>query len=133
MTTARQRICLAAAPVVCSFDVPPGDYEIQLALGSRTAPAATGIQVEARRTVLAPVTTRAGQIVTESVTVNVRTPERMPDGQEGPGTPGLQVYLTGAAPALAGIGVSALPRIQHGELAIRSNAVRHGQPPHPAR
>src|SRR5882672_5494411 len=92
----------------CSFDVPPGTYELRLRLGSRTGDAVTGVQVEARRTVLAPVATRRGRIVTESVTVNVRTPESMPDGQEGDGTPGLQVHLTGSAPALAGIEV--LPR-----------------------
>ena len=94
--------------VTCSFDVPPGEYQLLLALGSRTRAADTGVAVEARRTALAPVSTRAGQIVARSVTVDVRTPESMPTGEEGPGTPGLQVYLTGADPALAGIAV--LPR-----------------------
>jgi lysophospholipase L1-like esterase len=96
--------------VTCSFDVPPGTYELRLALGSRERDARTGVRVEARRTVLAPVTTAAGQIVDRCVTVSVRTPESMPDGQEGDGTPGLQVSLTGDAPALAGIEV--LPRPQ---------------------
>ena len=91
-----------------SFDVPPGEYELRLALGSRTRAAVTGVEVEARRTVLAPVSTRAGEISLRTVTVDVRVPESMPTGEEGPGTPGLQVYLTGAAPALAGIEV--LPR-----------------------
>ena len=85
---------------VCSFNVPPGTYEITVTLGSKTAAANTGLDVEARRTVLAPVATSAGKTVQESVTVNVRTPESMPDGQEGNGTAGLQVYLTGKAPAL---------------------------------
>lgn len=93
----------------CSFDVPPGEYEVRLALGSRTAAADTGVQVEARRVALAPVATAAGEVVVRSVTVDVRTPESMPDGQEGAGTPGLQVYLTGDAPALAGIQVLPLP------------------------
>ncbi len=92
---------------VCSFNVPPGTYEITVTLGSRTAAADTGLDVEARRTVLAPVATAAGRTVQESVTVNVRTPESMPDGQEGNGTPGLQVYLTGTAPALSSIQVTA--------------------------
>lgn len=102
----------AAGPcsgTMCSFDVPPGTYEITVDVGSRTAAADTGLDVEARRTVLAPVATRAGQVVRESVTVNVRTPESMPDGQEGKGTAGLQVYLTGSAPALASIQVTARP------------------------
>ncbi len=96
------------AGLTCSFDVPPGEYELRIALGSPTRAADTGIEVEARRTALAPVSTRAGQIEVRTVTVDVRTPESMPTGEEGPGTPGLQVYLTGTAPALAGIEV--LPR-----------------------
>ena len=95
--------------LVCSFDVPPGEYQLQVALGSRTEAADTGVQVEARRVALAPVATVAGQIAVRSVTVDVRSPESMPDGQEGAGTPGLQVVLTGDAPALAGIHVVPLP------------------------
>jgi len=98
-----------ATGLVCSFDVPSGEYDLELALGSRTGAADTGVQVEARRTVLAPIGTAAGQLAVRSVTVDVRTPESMPDGQEGPGTPGLQVYLTGNAPALAGIQMLPLP------------------------
>ncbi len=97
--------------LVCSFNVPPGDYELQVALGSSTEAADTGVQVEARRVALAPVATAPGQIVVRSATVDVRTPESMPDGQEGDGTPGLQVYLTGDAPALAGIHVVPLQHI----------------------
>jgi lysophospholipase L1-like esterase len=100
----------ASPQVACSFDVPPGTYEIRLAIGSRHAAAQTGVQVEARRTVLAPLTTRPGQVVVRTVTVNVRTPESMPTGEEGNGTPGLQVYLTGSAPALAGISVRPVRR-----------------------
>jgi hypothetical protein len=93
----------------CSFNVPPGTYEITVTLGSKTAAANTGLDVEAHRTVLAPVATTAGQLTQRSVTVNVRTPESMPDGQEGNGTAGLQVHLTGKAPALASIKVTARP------------------------
>jgi hypothetical protein len=105
---------------VCSFTVPPGTYEITVTLGSKTAAANTGLDVEAHRTVLAPIATTAGQVVRQSVTVNVRTPESMPDGQEGPGTPGLQVYLTGKAPALAGIQVT--PRPQTPQLFVISDS-----------
>lgn len=105
-----QCVPAAAAPGwICTFDVPPGTYEIRLALGSRTQAADTTVQVEARRTVLPRIDTAAGQILRRTVTVNVRTPESMPDGQEGPGTPGLQVYIGGAAPALADIEVRARP------------------------
>lgn len=100
----------ASAPGwICSFDVPPGSYEIRLVLGSRTQAADTSVQVEARRTVLPTIDTAAGQLVRRTVTVNVRTPESMPDGQEGPGTPGLQVYLGGTAPALESIEVRPRP------------------------
>jgi hypothetical protein len=94
---------------VRSFNVPPGTYEITVTLGSKTAATDTDLDVEAHRTVLAPVATVAGQLTQRSVTVNVRTPESMPDGQEGPGTAGLQVHLTGKAPAQASIQVTARP------------------------
>lgn len=102
----------AASPcsgTTCSFNVPPGIYELTATLGSKTAAANTGLDVEAHRTVLAPVATAAGKLVQFSVTVNVRTPESMPDGQEGQGTPGLQVYLTGKTLALASIQVTPRP------------------------
>lgn len=100
----------AASPcsgTTCSFNVPPGTYELTVTLGSKSAAANTGLDVEAHRTVLTPVATAAGAFVKFSVTVNVRTPESMPDGQEGQGAPGLQVYLTGKAPAIASIQVTA--------------------------
>ncbi|HKT04538.1 MAG TPA: GDSL-type esterase/lipase family protein [Rugosimonospora sp.] len=100
---------LDPGPGPFSFDVPPGTYRVSAALGSRAAAAQTGLQVEARRTVLATVDTAAGEVRHESVTVNVRTPESMPTGEEGPGTPGLQVYLTGGTPALAGLRVTPEP------------------------
>ncbi len=104
--TAATNPCTAT---VCSFAVPPGTYEITVSLGSKSAAANTGLDVEAHRTVLAPVATTAGQLTQRSVTVNVRTPESMPDGQEGQGTAGLQVHLTGKAPALAAIQVTPRP------------------------
>jgi lysophospholipase L1-like esterase len=93
----------------CSFDVPAGDYRIDVVLGGRDA-GSTGLDVEARRIALAPVSTRAGQYVERSVTVEVRTPEGMPSGQDGPGTPGLQVHLTGPAPQPVRIAVTPEPR-----------------------
>jgi lysophospholipase L1-like esterase len=110
----------ACAGSECSFDVPPGTYEVTVTVGSQSAAGDTGLNVEARRTVLAPVATAAGEFKQYSVTVNVRTPESMPDGQEGPGTPGLQVYLTGTAPALASITVT--PRPHSPQLFIISDS-----------
>lgn len=98
----------AGTTTTYSFDVPPGEYTLRLALGSHFQAANTGVDVEARRTVVAPIDTPAGQVATRTLTVDVRTPESMPDGQEGPGTSGLQVYVTGGAPALTDIQV--IPR-----------------------
>lgn len=95
--------------LTCSFDVAPGAYEVHVAFGSRTAAADTGLDAEANRGLIAPVATRAGQTAVRSVTVDVRTPESMPDGQEGDGTPGLQLTFTGTAPAVAGLQVTARP------------------------
>ncbi|MEV4054832.1 GDSL-type esterase/lipase family protein [Amycolatopsis sp. NPDC049688] len=89
----------------CSFDVPAGDYEIEALLTGQT-----GLDVEARRIALAPVATRPGEYVHRSVTVEVRTPEGMPSGENGPGTPGLQVRLTGPAPRPARIAVTPKPK-----------------------
>lgn len=90
-------LALGAAPAVadaaarwsvcdgsCSFDVPSGDYEIDVVLGGRDA-GSTGLDVEARRIALAPVQTRPGQYVHRSVTAEVHTPESMPSGEDGPG------------------------------------------------
>lgn len=97
--------------LTCTFDLPPGDYDVHVLFGSGSRPANTGIDVEARRSAITPVATHSGELVSRSVTVDVRDPESMPDGQEGPGTPGLQVYVTGDAPALAGIQVLPRPHV----------------------
>ncbi|MEU4249988.1 GDSL-type esterase/lipase family protein [Amycolatopsis sp. NPDC026612] len=93
-----------------SFTVAPGDYEVTVTLGSASQAAQTGVQVEARRTVLAPVSTRAGEFRREVLAVNVRSPESMPTGEEGTGTPGLQVHLTGSHPAAMSVSVAPVRR-----------------------
>jgi hypothetical protein len=93
-----------------SFNVPPGDYEVTLTLGSASQAAQTGVQVEARRTMLAPVGTRAGEFRRKVLAVNVRSPESMPTGEEGTGTPGLQVHLTGSHPAAVNVSVAPVRR-----------------------
>ncbi len=93
-----------------SFNVPPGDYEVTVTLGSASQAAQTGVQVEARRTMLAPVNTRAGEFRREVLAVNVRSPESMPTGEEGAGTPGLQVHLTGRHPAAVNVSVAPVHR-----------------------
>lgn len=102
----------AATPdaVDYSFTVAPGDYEVTVTLGSASRAAQTGVQVEARRTVLAPVSTRAGEFRREVLDVTVRSPESMPTGEEGTGTPGLQIHLTGSHPAASNVSVTPVRR-----------------------
>ncbi|SED12925.1 Lysophospholipase L1 [Amycolatopsis tolypomycina] len=102
----------AATPTAVdySFNVAPGDYEVTVNLGSASQAAQTGVQVEARRTMLAPVSTRAGEFRREVLAVNVRSPESMPTGEEGTGKPGLQVHLTGSRPAASNVSVTPVRR-----------------------
>ncbi|MER5436141.1 rhamnogalacturonan acetylesterase [Streptomyces sp. NPDC002588] len=92
--------CTAGA---CHFDVPPGTYDVTVLLGGDTA-SSTSVSGETRRALLPETAAAAGKRVARSFTVNVRTPEGEPTGAEG--TPGLDLTLGGAAPALAGIRVT---------------------------
>ncbi|WP_145885262.1 rhamnogalacturonan acetylesterase [Streptomyces sp. BK340] len=88
---------------VCHFDVPPGTYDVRVTLGGEAA-SSTSVAGETRRSLLPETTVAAGERVTRSFTVNVRTPEGEPTGPAG--TPGLDLTLGGSAPALAGIRVT---------------------------
>ncbi|MGW0187825.1 rhamnogalacturonan acetylesterase [Streptomyces sp. NPDC003362] len=87
----------------CHFDVPPGTYDVKVLLGGDTA-SSTRIGGETRRALLPETTAPAGERVARSFTVNVRTPEGEPTGPAG--TPGLDLVIGGAAPALADIRVT---------------------------
>ncbi|MFF7311484.1 GDSL-type esterase/lipase family protein [Streptomyces sp. NPDC008137] len=87
----------------CHFDVPPGTYHVRVVLGGATA-SATSVSGETRRALLPETAAPAGERVTRSFTVNVRTPEGEPTGPDG--TPGLDLRIGGSAPALAGIRVT---------------------------
>ncbi|MFE6158018.1 rhamnogalacturonan acetylesterase [Streptomyces sp. NPDC056486] len=95
--------CTTTAPVTCHFDVAPGTYDVTVELGGEAA-ASTRLTAETRRTVLAETATDAGERLRRSFTVDVRTPEGEPLGPDG--SPGLDVYVGGSAPALAGIRVT---------------------------
>ncbi|MFD7244777.1 rhamnogalacturonan acetylesterase [Streptomyces massasporeus] len=86
----------------CHFDVPPGTYDVRVTLGGKAA-SSTSVTGESRRSLLPETAAPAGNRVTRSFTVNVRTPEGEPTGPEG--TPGLDLRIGGTAPALAGIEV----------------------------
>jgi lysophospholipase L1-like esterase len=92
--------CTATA---CHFDVPPGTYDVTVRLGAATA-SATRVTGETRRTLLPETAVPAGEHVTRSFTVDVRTPEGEPTGPDG--TPGLDLALGGSAPALDAIRVA---------------------------
>ncbi|MFI5551850.1 rhamnogalacturonan acetylesterase [Streptomyces sp. NPDC051738] len=92
--------CTATA---CHFDVPPGTYDVKVLLGGETA-SSTSVTGETRRALLPETAAPAGERVARTFTVNVRTPEGEPTGPDG--TPGLDLQLGGAAPALADISVT---------------------------
>jgi lysophospholipase L1-like esterase len=84
---------------------PAGNYDVTVVLGGTTA-GVTSVQAEARRVILGSISTAAGAFSSQTFTVNVRQPEGQPTGQGGTGTPGLDLYFTGSAPRLNGIGIA---------------------------
>ncbi|TXS42342.1 rhamnogalacturonan acetylesterase [Streptomyces sp. uw30] len=88
---------------VCHFDVPPGTYDVLVLLGGEAA-SSTSVTGETRRALLPETAVAAGERVSRSFTVDVRTPEGEPTGPDG--TPGLDLRLGGTAPALADIRVT---------------------------
>jgi lysophospholipase L1-like esterase len=98
--------CSGTAPIKCSFNVAPGNYDVTVELGSTTKAASTSMSVEARRQILGAVSTTSGQIVRTAATVNVRSPEGQPTGQGGTGTSGLQITFAGSAPAIGSLTVT---------------------------
>ncbi|OLZ67467.1 carbohydrate esterase [Streptomyces sp. IMTB 2501] len=92
--------CTATA---CHFAVPPGTYDVTVRLGG-AASSSTSITGETRRALLPETAVPAGERLTRSFTVNVRTPEGEPTGPDG--TPGLDLALGGSAPALADVRVT---------------------------
>lgn len=62
------------SPFYFSVDLPEGNYQVTLTLGDDKAAATTTVKAELRRLMLENVRTAAGERVTRSFTVNVRTP-----------------------------------------------------------
>lgn len=98
--------CDGQSPIVCTWDLPAGDYDVTVQLGSAEAAASTAVFAESRRFLVDTVNTDAGRIVERRFTVNVRTPESQQTGADGDGTPGLTLSFTGSDPAVAGIGIA---------------------------
>ncbi|WP_207211787.1 GDSL-type esterase/lipase family protein [Promicromonospora panici] len=99
--------CARSTPIVCHFDVAPGNYTVTAWMGDRDTAGNTSMSVEARRRVLPAVSTAAGTITQHTFTINVRQPEGQPTGQGGTGNPGLDITFAGSAPKLSGLTVQA--------------------------
>jgi lysophospholipase L1-like esterase len=68
-------------PFFFSVKLPEGNYKVTLTLGDRAGESTTTVKAELRRLMLENIHTAAGQIVTRSFIVNIRTP-RIPTGGE---------------------------------------------------
>jgi lysophospholipase L1-like esterase len=67
--------CTSDGAFYFSVAVPEGNYRITVTVGDLAGESNTTIKAELRRLMLEDVTTSAGQIVTRSFVVNVRTPQ----------------------------------------------------------
>lgn len=104
--------CDGSALIRCHYDLAPGHYDVTVVLGDEQEPGETTVLAEQRRTMLAPVSTAAGELRTYRFTVNVRDPEGEPTGDGGIGTPGLTLSFGGSAPKLHDVDVTAAaPRV----------------------
>jgi len=65
--------CSSDKPFYFTVNVPEGDYDVKLTLGGDSAPSATTVKAEGRRLVLENVKAGAGETMTKTFTVNVRT------------------------------------------------------------
>ena len=69
------RYITGTQPYFFSVDLPEGNYNVTLTLGDAKAASNTTVKAELRRLMLENVATTAGQVVTRTFTVNVRTPQ----------------------------------------------------------
>ncbi|GIE32806.1 rhamnogalacturonan acetylesterase [Actinoplanes italicus] len=122
--------CSGVAPIVCHYDVPPGDYDVSLVLGSPDVPGSTAVRAEARRMMLAETVTEAGRFARGGFSVDVREPEGEPT-LDTLGTPGLTLTFSGAAPQVGRITVRpASRRAPHLFLAGDSTVCDQGIAPY---
>lgn len=98
--------CTGTSPITCAINVPNGNYDVTVDLGSATAAATTRVQAELLRIELQPTATAAGMFLPYTFTVNVRTEKH--NVYSAPGNV-LNLLFDGTAPALHGLGVAAAP------------------------
>ncbi|GAA2212848.1 rhamnogalacturonan acetylesterase [Nonomuraea monospora] len=96
--------CTGESPIVCTFDVPTGDYDVTVVLGDKESAAQTSVHAETRRSLVPLTATEAGRLTRRTFTVNVREPEGQPTGPAG--TPGLTLTFDGPSPHVAKIKVT---------------------------
>lgn len=82
--------CVAEEPFTLAVDVPEGNYEVSVILGSSESSAETTVKAEARRLMLRAVSTEAGEHARATFSVNRRSP-----GLEGSKTVSLNSRETG--------------------------------------
>lgn len=68
-----------------SIRLPEGNYRVTVRLGDRRTPSRTTIKAESRRLMIEDAVTIAGQFVTRSFVVNIRTPALTPPPPNAPG------------------------------------------------
>lgn len=66
--------CTSDRPFCFSVALPEGNHQVKLTFGSGTGPTATTVKAESRRLMLEQVVTKAGEFVTKTITISVRTP-----------------------------------------------------------
>ncbi len=94
--------CSGTSPIECHFGGEPGDYLVTVELGG-TSEGDMVVEAESYRRVLGRVTILAGQTQRFAFFVNVRQPEGQPIQDVPAGTPGLDLYIRGSAPALSAV------------------------------
>ncbi len=66
--------CASDKPFLFDVALPEGNYDVTVTLGDPDRATETTVKAESRRLMIEHVTTRAGELVTRTFTVNVRTP-----------------------------------------------------------
>jgi len=101
-TDDQRATCTGTSTIECHFGGATGDYEVTVELGGDAAGDAY-VEAESTRRMLAETKTPAGTTQRFSFFVNVRQPEGQPIEDVPAGTPGLDLYVRGAAPELASV------------------------------
>lgn len=67
--------CTSKEPFFFTVDIPEGNYNIKIILGDAEGESTTTVKVENRRLMLEKISTKKGEFITKTFTVNVKTPQ----------------------------------------------------------